>query len=136
MPKLNWNAPKISRKTTAQFTWSPVSEDGFHYAALVHNGGFFRLGGQYPARPWTKRALSEVDLVDTFADSFRRSDSLERAFEDTANTFFRENQKAIASRVWSWPNETRRKSGEIAGRRRDIVDEGTLLDSQKLEFKR
>lgn len=136
MATLKWNPPKLPSKKTAEYTWSPVSESGFHYAAVVHNGAKLRNGGDFPPRPWTQRALSEVNLADAFADSFKRTDSLSRAFEDTAQIYNRENQRAIASRVWSWPNKTRRASGELAGRRRDIVDLGNLLDSQRLEFKR
>ena len=133
---LNWNPPKLPNRATAVYIWDPVSPDGFHYAALVHNGGKFRNGGDYPGRPWTRKALEEANLPDTFADEFKRTGSLERAFESTALAYFRENQKAITSKIWSWPNNTRRASGELAKRRRDIVDLGNLLDSQKLEFKR
>lgn len=134
--ELTWQPPKLPRRSTAVFTWDPVSEDGFHYAALVHNGGRFRNGGEYRARPWTQRALEDIDLAETFADEFRRTGSLDRAFEGAALAYARENQRAISSKIWSWPNDTRRKSGELARRRRDIVDEGTLRNSQKLEFKR
>lgn len=34
----------------------------------------------------------------------------------------------IASPVWSWPGTTVRQSGEIAGARRNIIDQGDLLD--------
>lgn len=134
--QLNWNPPKAPTKKTAVYTWSPVSDDGFHYAALVHNGGKLRNGTDYPAREWTQKALEGVDLPEVFADEFKRNDSLEKAFQNTAQTYFRENQRAISSRSYSWPRETLRKSGEIAGRRRDIVDEGNLRDSQELEFRR
>ena len=136
MPKLNWNPPKPPTRTTATYTWNPQSDDGFHYAALVRNGGTLRSGTRIPPRKWDEYALGKVDLANTFADSFRRSDDLQRAFRDTAQTYNREMQKAIASRIWDWPRRTVRKSGEVVGSPRDIVDTGNLLDSQKLEFGR
>ena len=39
----------------------------------------------------------------------------------------------IASPVWSWPGQTVRRSGEVAGSPRNIIDEGTLLDSYRVE---
>lgn len=134
--RLNWKPPKTPSRKTAVYTWDPVSEDGFHYAALVRNGGRLRNGTDYPARKFDEKALEQIDLAETFADEFKRNGSLEKAFQNTALAYARETQRAISSRAYSWPRETVRKSGEIAGRRRDIVDEGNLRDSQKLEFRR
>lgn len=35
----------------------------------------------------------------------------------------------MGARIWSWPGNTRRRSGELAGKTRNVVDLGTLRDS-------
>ena len=42
---------------------------------------------------------------------------------------------AMAGSNWSWPGSTLRKSGETAGRRRDIIDMGRLYESQQIKEK-
>ena len=39
---------------------------------------------------------------------------------------------AVSSSTWSWPGETFRKNGDIAGTSRDIVDTGKLKNSLEL----
>ena len=51
---------------TLKWTW-PVN-----YSAIVHEGGRFKSGTAYPARPWTKSAVEEVDPENYFADILRR----------------------------------------------------------------
>lgn len=41
---------------------------------------------------------------------------------------------AIESRRYDWPGQTLRKSGELAGTRRNIVDLGRFRDSQEVDF--
>jgi hypothetical protein len=42
------------------------------YSAIVHDGGKFKSGGSYLARPWTKSAEEIVKPQDYFADILRR----------------------------------------------------------------
>ncbi len=58
---------------------------------------------------------------------------LERAFDGANLELEQAIIGEIASPVWDWPGTTLRKSGEVAGSPRDIVDEGTLLDSYRKE---
>ena len=43
-------------------------------------------------------------------------------------------QDAIGSRVWSWPNNTKRSNGKIVGSPRTIVDSGALRQSNALQI--
>ena len=42
---------------------------------------------------------------------------------------------AMTANAWSWPGDTLRKSGEVAGRQRDIIDMGRLYGSQEIKEK-
>jgi hypothetical protein len=42
---------------------------------------------------------------------------------------------AMTNANWSWPRQTQRKSGEIAGTSRDIIDMGNLYESQQIKEK-
>ena len=42
------------------------------YSAIVHEGGQFKDGSEYPKRPWTKGAEEEVNIQEYFADILRR----------------------------------------------------------------
>ena len=43
--------------------------------------------------------------------------------------------EAMVAGVWSWPGSTQRKSGELAGTTRDIIDMGTLYEAQQIKEK-
>ena len=43
--------------------------------------------------------------------------------------------EAMTANTWSWPRDTLRKSGELAGSSRDIVDMGRLYGSQQIKEK-
>lgn len=40
----------------------------------------------------------------------------------------------IAAVKWNWPNRTVRQNGEVVDSPRDIIDEGTLRNSQRISF--
>jgi len=42
------------------------------YSSIVHEGGKFMDGSDYPERPWTKGAEEEVNIQEYFADILRR----------------------------------------------------------------
>lgn len=47
-------------KSIVEFTWQD------DVAELVHDGGTLKNGGAYPARPWTRPTLDELDnVIDT-----------------------------------------------------------------------
>lgn len=52
--------------TEFEFSW-PVE-----YAAQVHEGAKLKGGGEWPARPWTKTALENVDAKSYFETILRR----------------------------------------------------------------
>lgn len=52
--------------TEFQFSW-PVE-----YAAQVHEGAKLKGGGEWPARPWTRTALENVDAKSYFETILRR----------------------------------------------------------------
>ena len=52
--------------TEFEFSW-PVE-----YAAQVHEGTKLKSGGEWPARPWTRTALENVDAKSYFETILRR----------------------------------------------------------------
>ena len=53
-------------RSTFEWTW-PVN-----YSAIVHEGGRFKSGTAYPARPWTKSAEKNVKPLEYFTDILER----------------------------------------------------------------
>lgn len=52
------------------------------------------------------------------------------AFRDTIEQdFFDQVDSLMSAEEWSWPNETRRASGQVAGVIRDVIDTGQLADT-------
>jgi hypothetical protein len=120
--KLNLNIPK------ANYSWSA------EYAGAVHEGQTTLGGQRIPGRPWTDLATQEYDHPRQFVFHYKKYGSLKKAFESTAIEFGGVCQDAITSPIWKWGNITIRKSGEVVGSPRNIVDTGGLRDSYKLEF--
>jgi phage gpG-like protein len=57
----------ISRTSNAaSYEWT------VEYAAAVHDGATLSNGTELPARPWTKIALEETDVVDVFAKQIEK----------------------------------------------------------------
>lgn len=63
---------KIS-STHIQFSWDPVSEDGYRYALVNHNGGTTGSNGERvisrPPRPWTIVALNRFNFLPRYSDN-------------------------------------------------------------------
>ena len=57
--------------------------------------------------------------------------ALDRAFAGVTRDFAAQCQATFDDEVWSWPATTRRRSGEVAGKTRDLVDTGELKRSQQ-----
>lgn len=120
--------PSQSADQTALYSWN------VRYAAVRHNGATLKNGTVMPAAPWTERAVEAFSIEDTFAALLDRGETLEGAFKKTAALLGAEFTKAISSQLYSWPRDTVRATGELAGSPRNIVDRGGLRASQKLEF--
>lgn len=58
--------------------------------------------------------------------------AINKAFDNTTERMSQAFSDAIADEVWQWPRETRRKNGRVAGRVRDIIDTGELLESKSV----
>lgn len=54
-----------------------------------------------------------------------------RAYGDVMDSQLKEEIKTVQ---FSWPNETKRRNGTIAGTTRDIVDTGNFLRSQRRDY--
>lgn len=59
---------------------------------------------------------------------------LTRGLQETAQQLDQAYTTAIESPRYGWPGETIRRSGEVAGTTRNIVDQGEFRDSQEYEF--
>jgi hypothetical protein len=125
---------------TARYTWNT------DYATYVHEGVTFRRtvrspgkggkwvtikkGTKYPARRWTEYALANFEFTDVFTHLFGTyaakmplPEAGNKAFEETCLLLGRAFTEAISSPVWAW------KDGN-----RDIVNDGQLRASQRIEF--
>lgn len=114
--------------TVAVFTW-PVE-----YAAAMHEGVKLKNGTEIPPRPWTIEATKQLDVVDTFAKLYAQYNDADQALRETALILGAKFSELISSPSWDYPRSTKRKSGEVAGSPRNIVDTGRLRASQTLNF--
>lgn len=125
--KLNWTTPKITSPRAIHAWTAP-------YAADVHNGQTFISGARLPARPWTEPVIYENDIAEMVAAQYRAGRSLSSAFIATNQELGRLFDESMEMPIWQWPNTTRRQNSEVVGSPRNIIDEGTLIDSRVLEF--
>lgn len=125
--KLNWNPPKVSRQR-AVYRWSAP------HAVYVHEGAVLNNGTVLPARRWTDYAIANTPIPQVFASEYQISGSLDGAFRLLANRLDDAFRLAIESPIWDWPRSTKRSNGETVFTPRDIVDQGTLRDSQSFRL--
>ena len=59
---------------------------------------------------------------------------LANGLQDTVRDLDSAYQTAIESPQYRWPGTTLRRSGELAGTTRNIVDQGSFRDSQEVQF--
>ena len=119
----NWNPPKLN-VTKATYTWDT------EYAELVHNGD-----SDYPARPWVDNAVANIDFVTDFKVHYQRNgEDLDSSFLHIVDILSTQCIHEMQEATYYWPRETKRKSGEIVGSPRDIVDTGRLMESQSVEL--
>lgn len=58
--------------------------------------------------------------------------AINTAFDKTCDRLSQAFDDAIADEIYSWPRETKRRNGRIAGKTRDIIDTGELLESKQV----
>lgn len=58
--------------------------------------------------------------------------AINQGFQATAQRLAEQHQEEIRAEQWEWPRETQRQNGETVGSPRNIVDQGSLLESQEL----
>ena len=67
-------------------------------------------------------------------DSSKLDRAIAAALEETANELNESFHQSIIDPKWQWDRVTVRRSGEVAGSPRNIVDLGTLRDSQDFKI--
>jgi hypothetical protein len=64
---------RLERPSATEWRWVwDASNGGFQYPLLVHEGATLSNGGEYSARPWTKRATEEYRPTEKFAQEVKR----------------------------------------------------------------
>ncbi len=124
----NWKSIKIPRKLTATHAWTAP------HAVIVHEGATFSNGSENPARPWVGAAIDEYDFLGEYADGFNQSEDFKQAFIAMSEGFGEACQANLEDVRWQWPRTTVRKSGDVVGSPRDIVDTGELKDSYEVQY--
>ncbi|MEM9214058.1 MAG: hypothetical protein AAGD25_06890 [Cyanobacteria bacterium P01_F01_bin.150] len=126
---LTWgNLPfDIPDDATATYTWGGESAP---YAADVYFGD-----GYSPGRPWVDYVVEYEDgiLDDLLLDSLVYGD-IRQTFINFAFSLGFAFQEAIEAPIWDWPGRTVRSDGSVVSSPRDIVDKGTLRDSQTIDI--
>lgn len=123
------NLPKFQ---VATFKWD------VDYAAKLHEGWTLKNGESAPARPWVWVTADSFNFKEEFSTILNssKSKSLGEAIKDSfvklSSNFGKEMQDSIQSPIWNWPRYTLRKSGDLVGSPRDIVDLGGLINSYSL----
>jgi len=67
-------------------------------------------------------------------DTAKLDRAIAAAFEETAKELNESFHQSIIDPKWQWDRVTVRRSGEVAGSPRNIVDLGTLRDSQDFKI--
>jgi hypothetical protein len=62
------SSQRLSRAGKGDWLWTWTAD----HALLVHEGATLRNGGEYPARPWTRRAVAAYNPVKKFAEEVKR----------------------------------------------------------------
>lgn len=58
--------------------------------------------------------------------------AINTAFDKTTDRLSQALDDAVADEIYSWPRETKRRNGRIAGKTRDIIDTKELLESKQI----
>ena len=124
------NLPKFQ---VATFKWD------VDYAAKLHEGWTLKNGESAPARPWVWVTADSFNFKKEFSRTILNSskskslgDAIKDSFVKLSSNFGGKMQDSIQSPIWNWPRHTLRKSGDLVGSPRDIVDLGGLINSYSL----
>ena len=123
------NLPKFQ---VATFKWD------VDYAAKLHEGWTLKNGESAPARPWIWMTADSFNFKEEFSTILSKNKNLslgeliKDSFVKLSSNFGKEMQDSIQSPIWNWPRYTLRKSGDLVGSPRDIVDLGGLINSYSL----
>lgn len=128
--KLKWNPPDI-RDIKAAYRWGGTEAP---YVIGVYFGETLNSGVRNPGRPWVDVVIQNEDIPSIFMKNYDYDFDVDKAFEDTALDLFGLFREAIEDPIWEWPRITHRRSGEVAGSPRNIVDLGNLRDSQRMRI--
>lgn len=120
--RLNLRKPKIKPTKVVHGYTAP-------YAPDVHNGAMYRDGEALDARPWVWHVIDNTDFAKMVSDRAKSEPSISEAFIEANRDLGDLFDESIRSPIWEWPRVTVRKSGEVVGSPRNIVDEGTLANS-------
>ena len=112
------------------------------YATKLHEGWTLKSGESAPARPWVWVTADSFNFKEEFLRTILSSKSknlslgeaVKSSFVKLSNSFGGEMQNSIQSPIWNWPRTTLRKSGDLVGSPRDIVDLGGLINSYSISF--
>lgn len=120
----------LPKSQVATFMWD------VDYATKLHEGWTLKSGESAPARPWVWVTADSFNFKEEFLRTIlnsSKSKSLGEAIKDSfvklSSNFGEEMQNSIQSPIWNWPRSTLRKSGDLVGSPRDIVDLGGLINS-------
>lgn len=129
MAKLNWNDCTVNTQS-AVFGWADEAALSIHEGEYISSRSYSGSGYLIPGRPWTQVALDEQDPLTLFVENFDGNfPSAFAAMADGLNQAFKD---AIESPIYTWDRFTSRRNGELVGSPRNIVDTGSLRDSQYL----
>lgn len=123
----------LPKSQVATFMWD------VDYATKLHEGWTLKGGESAPARPWVWVTADSFNFKEEFLRTIlnsSKSKSLGELIKDSfvklSSNFGKEMQDSIQSPIWNWPRSTLRKSGDLVGSPRDIVDLGGLINSYSL----
>lgn len=126
----------LPKSQVATFMWD------VDYAAKLHEGWTFKSGESAPARPWVWLTADSFNFKEEFLrtilsknKNLNLGELIKDSFVKLSSNFGEEMQDSIQSPIWNWPRYTLRKSGDLVGSPRDIVDLGGLINSYSISFK-
>ena len=126
----------LPKSQVATFKWD------VDYAAKLHEGWTLKSGESAPARPWVWVTADSFNFKEEFSRTILNSskskslgDAIKDSFVKLSSNFGGKMQDSIQSPIWNWPRYTLRKSGDLVGSPRDIVDLGGLINSYSISIK-
>lgn len=94
---------------------------------------YFGLEPGHVERRWVEYVVDNSDHEGILRASVVTM-SITETFVNYSYSLGFEFQESIESDVWFWPSTTIRSTGEVVDSPRNIVDTGSLRDSQSIEF--